>query len=411
MFAEVKARWLRAASLLYGGRWLPAKSKSPHARSAFLALASLPFVVGMAALTLIVSVDPYDVRPWGLAPRFADHRYPDSEWPLLLKAVSKRDFDTVLFGASTVMAVTPAQMRRAFGPQTKPVNLSYPLAAPSDTGEALRIVQEMPTLRRIIIVIDHSQMLPMSSIFPPAQMRQSVMNSTWAHAGDFSASTTLGSLNRLIFGIYDRPEWAAMNQPDFMGQVDVTGDPRAMRRMGVALQKHASDVLGVPEPPECSQYPFFQQVLTPALRRLTVRGVQVDLLFPPYPIIAYYDWIQRRLYNDAFKAGPVFPQLIGFKRCALLAALPFGDRVRITAVDNDLKITGDLTNFEDALHMRKAWAFQAMLDHVAQGDSRLTLAAFDDYETRLARNILAIRSSPPTGVVMVKSIPIARRAP
>ena len=128
------------------------------------------------------------------------------------------------------------------------------------------------------------------------------------------------------------------------------------------------------------------------------KGVKVDLLFPPYPVVAYYDWIDRRLYNDSFGRGPVYPQLIDLKRCALQAAAPFGDRVTITAMDNDLVVTNDLGAFADAVHLLKPEAYQRMLDHVASRDARLTQSNFQAYQDQLAANIVALKDHPPVGL-------------
>jgi hypothetical protein len=91
----------------------------------------------------------------------------------------------------------------------------------------------------------------------------------------------------------------------------------------------------------------------------------------------------------------VFPQLIAFKRCILQSTAEFGDAVRVTAMDNDTAITGTLDNYDDPIHLLQPWAYQAMMDHVASGDARLTLANFPAYEAQLARNLVALKPPPP----------------
>jgi hypothetical protein len=380
------------------GRSRPARGPHrPRRRwfSAFTWLAALPFLVGALAYLLIVAVvDPYDIRAWGLAPRIADHRYPDAEWPLLIKVVTEGDYDTVLVGASTVMGVTNDQMRRAFGTDIRPVNLAYPLSTPNDMGETLRRVSAMPRLKHLILVIDHSQMLPLSVTNFPSRRRDSVLGSDWAHARDFSVVAAEGSLNRVLFGVYDTPWWAALDRPSFMKANSVAADAQMSRRMSHAVTRFGKAVLGTPRTVDCAAYPFPDKVLRPALRRLVDRGVQVDLLFPPYLLSSYYYWMERRMWNDAFDPGPVFPQMIAFKRCILQSVGDFGDAVRVTAVDNDTSITGPLDNYADPIHMLRPGAYQAMLDHVAAGDSRLTLANLPDYEARLAQNLLAVQVAP-----------------
>jgi hypothetical protein len=356
-------------------------------------LATAPYLVGaLAFLLIVVVVDPYDLRSWGLPPKIADHRYPDTEWPLLIKGMTAGDYDTVLVGASTMMAVTPAEMRTAFGPASRPVNLAYPLAAPEDTRETLDFVRAMPRLKRVILVIDHSQMLPMGVRYTPARIRQSVFGSSWSHAGDFSMDTAEASFNRLAFGVYDRPAWSAMSRPSFLHEFSMLGDKRAMARIRRSVGRYHSIVLGSPTIEDCGRFPFLEQVLRPELQRLVDRGVEVELLFPPYPLAAYYDWIERRLQNDSFQRGPVFPQLIAFKRCVLQVTAAFGDKVSVTAVDNDLSLTANLDNFDDPVHLLRPAAYQAVLNHIATGDSRLTLQNLPLHEQQLGRNILAYRA-------------------
>jgi hypothetical protein len=388
--------WLRdqlyGRSRPAGGPHRPGRRPFPI----FALLAGLPFLVGtLAYLLIVVVVDPYDIRPWGLAPHIADHRYPDTEWPLLIKVVTEGGYDTVLVGASTVMGVTSEQMRRAFGPDIRPVNLAYPLSTPDDMGETLRRVTAMPRLKHVIVVIDHSQMLPLGVANFPSRRRDSVLASDWAHAGDFSIVAAEGSMNRVLYGVYDTPRWAAMDRPGFIKKSDsIATDQRISRRMNRAVVRYGKAVLGSPETVDCRTYPFPDKVLHPALRRLVDRGVQVDLLFPPYLLASYYDWIERRMSNDAFAPGPVFPQMIAFKRCILQSVADFGDTVRVTAVDNDTSITGALDNYADPVHLLRPRAYQAMLDHIAAGDSHLTLASLPDYEARLAQNLLAVHVTP-----------------
>lgn len=387
-------RWLAP---LYGRRATGRLGHAIGGRRLFLWLALIPVLLGAAALVLVaVIVDPYDVRPWGLTPRIADHRYPDVEWALMSKVVARQDHRLVLFGASTFMPVSRAQLEEAFGNESRPVNLAYPFAAPADTREALQIITPMPSLKRLIFVMDHSQMMDMRVAMLPARLRSSVFASNWAHAGDFKWDTIRASWRRLTAGRYDLPEWETLDQPQFMADaLPLTAQPKALQRMQSAIERHSQDVLGTGIADDCSTYPFIDQVLTPALRDLRQRGVDVDLVFPPYLNVMYYDWIERRTSNDPFAPGSILPQMTGFKRCVLLAARPFGSQVRVHTVDADLTITGDLANYKDSVHMLPPAAYRRVLQHVANGDSVLTLENFPAYRRMLETNILAVRQTPP----------------
>jgi hypothetical protein len=366
----------RVERLLCGRRW-------------FLMAALVPVVLGVFALLLVAMVvDPYDVRPWGLPPRIADHRYPDIEWPLLIKVVSQGDYDTVLFGASTMMAVEPAQLRAAFGDQAKVVNLSYLYASSGDTAESLRFIAGMPNLKHLILSIDHTQMLAHDSIMLPARIRANALSSSWAHAGDFMVPTIRASWQRLVSGTYDLPEWRALKRPGFLARATpISAQPETIMRLRKAVAAHRTDVLGGQAAP-CASYPFIERTLLPSLRQLADRGVQIDLVFPPYPIVAYYDWIERRVVNDPFPPGPVFQAIAGFKRCAVEAASGFGKNVRVHAVDTDTAITGNLANYWDSLHLLEPEAYQRVLDDVASGQYELTVENFSAYQRRMEELVM-----------------------
>jgi len=191
-----------------------------------------------------------------------------------------------------------------------------------------------------------------------------------------------------LHGVYDKPSWMRMTKPSFMAEGKVLSrDRKAIARLRRALKIHGSDVFGRTAPIDCARFPYLSQVLTPALKKLAARGTKVDLLFPPYPAISYYDWIERRFSNDPFPPGPVYPQIMGFKTCVLAVAKPFGEDVRVHAVDNDPAITGSLANYMDPLHMIAPAAYQRVIDHVAKGDSLLTEENFPAYRQSLENSI------------------------
>jgi hypothetical protein len=346
-------------------------------------------MLGLILITYVV--DPYDVHPWGLPPRIASHRYPDVEWPLLLKVVSQEDHRLVMIGASTFMPVSTRQLRAVFGSQTKPTNLAYPYAAPGDIKLVADTVAAMPSVRRVLFVMDHSMMMDMHEKGTPAALRDQVFASNWSNAGDFRWDTLVASWNRLVHGTYDRPLWARHSDtPDFFAVFrPLTTDRRAMTRLRAALERHRGDVFGAPLQSDCSQYPFLSKVLIPSLAAFRMRGIAVDLVFPPYPYVGYYDWIDRRTSNDPFRAGPVFPQLIEFKRCVVTVAERSGARVTVHAMDNDEMIAGHLSNYADDVHIIRPALFMRVLEHVRNRDDVLTSANFDQFERELQARVAA----------------------
>jgi hypothetical protein len=363
-------------------------------RHLFLPIATIPFLLGLLGLLLIEAVvDPYDIRPWGLAPKLADHRYPDVEWPLLLKVVTRQQHELVMIGASTLMPVSHDDLVATFGAATHPVNLAYPYAAPRDTRVVVDAVTAMPSLKRVLFVMDHSQMMSMAERRVPAQLREQVFASDWAHAGDFRWDTLVASWHRVADGVYDMPAWHDLKEPEFFNLFSpVSEQPRTLERMRGAIAKHRGDVFGKGIDPDCGRYPFLFAVLAPALDKFRARGVQVDLVFPPYPYAGYYDWVDHRTSNDPFYPGPVFPQLMGFKRCVVDIADRFGPGVTVHAMDNDAVIAGQIGNYADDVHIIRPALFSLILGHIAHHNSMLTKANFDHFDRDLRAHIISYRA-------------------
>lgn len=378
---------------LYAARPAGDQRRPRLLRRLFLSLALLPFALGLAGLLLIsLVVDPYDVRPWGLEPRLADHRYPDVEWPLLLKVVTKEEHGLALIGASTLMPVSKGQLETAFGARNRPVNLAYPYAAPGDIGVVAEAAAEMPGLRRVLFVMDHSQMMGMEEKRLPAALRQQVFASNWARAGDFRWDTLAASWNRLVHGTYDRPAWRAIAWPEFFANFrPVPENSRSMARIAAAMARHRGDVLGGGEAVDCGRYPFLAKVLAPSLSRFRERGIAVDLVFPPYPYAGYYDWIDRRTSNDPFRPGAVYPQLMEFKSCVIAVAESSGGQVSVHAMDTDEAIAGHLGNYADNVHIIRPALFERVLDHVASRDALVSSASFDRFAAELGDKVRRAR--------------------
>ena len=378
-------------ALLYGAPRHRRGGRPSWARRPFLPVATIPFLAGLLGLFLIEAVvDPYDIRPWGLPPRIADHRYPDVEWPLLLKVATRQNHELVLIGASTLMPVSREALVAAFGAATNPVNLAYPYAAPSDTMIVVDEVAAMPSLRRVVFVMDHSQMMGLRERRLPAQLRQQVFASDWAHAGDFRWDTAIGSWHRVVDGVYDRPAWRGLKEPEFFAAfTPITAQPRTLARLRLAVARHRGDVFGEGLDRDCARFPFLDTVLSPALQRFRARGVQVELVFPPYPWAAYYDWIERRTSNDPFRPGPVYPQLMGFKRCVVDLGARFGSGVTVHAMDNDPRISGQIGNYADNVHIIRPALFASVLSHIVDRDSTLTTSNFNRFDQDLRAHILS----------------------
>ncbi len=362
-------------------------------RRLFLPFALAPVIAGLGGLILIdYIVDPYAIHPWGLTPRLADdHQYPDAEWPLLLKAATRQDHRLVLIGASTLAGASSQDMADAFGADTRPVNLAYPLAHPGDTRLVVDEVAKMPHLERVLFVMDLSLMVDLNERGEPARRRERVFSSDWAHAGDFRWDTLVGSWHRLVDGVYDRPKWKSLQQPQFLtAYPPMTQRPAMMALLHQTVSRNRDHVLGHGFDINCREYPFLDAVLIPALAKFRARGVAVDLVFPPYPYGYYYHLIAKQR-SERLTDRSTYPGLMEFKRCVVDIADRFGPAVTVHAMDNDQTIAGQIDNYFDFAHLARPQAYRAVIEHVARRDSVLTRSNFDAFDRQLRAHILSYR--------------------
>jgi hypothetical protein len=379
--------------MLYGAPAQGRARRRAWLRRMFLPLALAPFLAGLAGLILIdYVVDPYAIHPWGLAPRLADdHLYPDAEWPLLLRAATRQDHRLVLIGASTMMGASPQDLADAFGADTRPVNLAYPQAHPGDTRVVVDAVAAMPQLRRVLFVMDLSFMTDLNERGEPARLRERVFSSDWAHASDFRWDTLVGSWHRLADGVYDRPGWKALQQPEFLSaNPPMPQRPAMMTVLRNVVAQNRATVLGHGFKRDCRVYPFLDAVLVPALAKLRARRVAVDLVFPPYPYGYYYYLINRHL-PDRYPDRMNYAGLMEFKRCVVDIADRFGPGVTVHAMDNDAAIAGQIGNYFDLAHLSRPEAYRSVIRHIARRDSVLTRNNFDAFERALRAHVLSYR--------------------
>ena len=392
---QIVARIKSLLPFLYGENGKRNDAHSKRASIGFklpLFLSLLPLFLGTICLLCIaVIVDPYNVRPWGLPTKLADHRYPDTEWPMLIRSVTAQSHDIVIVGGSSVMGISNEQMKEAFGQAARPINLAYPYAMPTDTKETLQIVFKTPDLKKLLLFVDHSQMMPMETKFLPAKMRDNLDATNWAHAGDFNLDTALASFHRIANGRYDLEEWQSLQRPQFVTDITLENDNKAVVRLNKAFAKYRKSVLGGAIKPDCTHYPFIDQVLEPALRQVERQNITVDVIFPPYPYISYYDWIDRRFQSDPFPRGPVFRSILSFKKCVTAAVDKAGLPMRTIAMDNDLFLGSNLALYMDSLHISKPAGFDRVMRNVKSDEYILTPQNFGRYQAELERNILSVK--------------------
>lgn len=360
----------------------------------YLLIMTIPFWAGIVSLALIVFVDPYDVRSFGLEPRIAAHRYPDREAPLLRSILLQQPRDLVIIGGSTIMAVDESMMRDAFPDFRSPINLSYIAPRPLDQADALADVSGAIGLKKVILFMDYTLMEKQKILSASGTDIASLKSTNWHRAADYSIQRAAASFHRLAFGTYDLPSWAKLNQPEFMkGAAPVTMSASTMARFSRTASRNltkAFEKSGL----TCEQIPYIKTILIPFLMKMKARNVAVDLAFPPLPYVLYYDWMENVQSDQILLPGPVFDQFAVFKRCVVTAL----DRVnapwdRVLTLDTQDDISGNMQRYMDSAHLLDPAAYKAVLVAIASGNEIITPTNIEEHISTLREKVIRLGQS------------------
>lgn len=377
------------AALLYGA---PRRGTGVAGRTIggrmFLPLAALPMLLGVAMCLLLQLVDPYDLRPWGMAPKFADANYPALQTTYLMVARTNEPHDLILFGGSTMMAPPPALLRKVFDAKTA-VNLAYNIPSPEDTRVVLLRMLDTPGLKRLIVGVDHTQMGNSGVPAMTGDIAMTTFRAHWFDMPDFNLRTIQASAKRAAGGTFDLPNWR-VEPSTYFDAPRLTTQPDLLATLDDAVTRPAKDMFTPPALPDCGSYRFINRVLIPVGRAAAQKGVQVDMLFPPLPFVALWGWQKKPVMMSAWTPGSDYLQLIRFHQCIVrvVAEEKLG-AVRIHAVDTDAGLTGDPTNYRDTVHLTAPAAYERMFRDIRDGKYVLTPEGLDAYAKTIDAGIRA----------------------
>lgn len=350
----------------------------------FLFAALVPLVLGLAICFAVVAIDPLDLRPWGLKPRFFDGNYPELVTPKLVRAVTRQHEDVILIGGSQAMGVTPVQLRLAFGARDA-FNLSYSLLEARDLRAVSIAAVRTPGLKRLIVE------LPFTAADwnrPPAATGSgaiAVLNANWFALPDFGEDIFRGSIERLASGTFVTPDWRRQSA-EFLGRRTLPQNDALMSQLRDAFREVPPTTFASSTGVSCDQFRVIDEALLPLMREAGSHGVELDLYFPPIPPSSYP---RAELQRSGENAG-WFRQLTSFHRCTMLAAQRVHIRnVHVLAVDLDPAIVGDLTNYKDTFHLVRPDKFARLLDDLRTHRFEVSGGDADAYLAQLSQNVLA----------------------
>lgn len=388
-------RWLanKVRRSLYGaprGRLQGAPVRRIASRSLFLSVAVLPVIYGIALCMLLMVVDPYDLRPWGLRPILMEAGYPPDKTANLIRVVAEQPHDLILFGGSTTMPFTAQRLNEIFG-SSSAANVSYMAPMPADAGPVLLRLLQAPDLKRLIVAVDFSEMRRDGDMFYLGRSAVTSLRAHWYDMPDFTRPVARASLNRLRGGAFDIPGWRA----EVAGLVDapsVTTHADYMALLDDAVAQ-PDPAMSAPAPGiACSAYPYLTQVLLPVGRAALQRGVDVDIVFPPLPFQTYYNWQKNRLEFSSWEKGAHHRQLVGFYGCIVktIAAAQLRN-VTVHATNTDRRLT-DLADYRDTVHLTKSGTLTAMLQDIRDRTTVVTPESLDAFGRSIDDGIAGVRT-------------------
>lgn len=374
--------------LAYGGR----RSQSAKQLSVCRPFTTLFFLatpmLGSAICALLLWVDPYDIRPWGLRPVLGGYSYPGLEMPRLIRAATGQPHDLILFGGSTTMAISTNQLREAFGSKT-PANLSYSLPAPRDTAAVLHHIMGSPSVKRVLLALDHTQMRTDDFMFATGSAASRIMASPWYSAYDFSFSAAQASVNRIDSGVFSTPGWVSEYRRTNIEPKPLTYNADLMHQYAELRKRQPPGLKNAPPITPCTRYRFIDHALIPALEEAKRRRVRVDIFFPPIPYETYALWQVRDIEGSDWTDGARFDQLSRFHQCIAEAVEAGGFSTATVNVTNlNDAIVGKLANFRDTVHLLDRKALAAMLADIALGNYRLCQRNSVRYRALLRERVL-----------------------
>lgn len=356
----------------------------------FLVLVGLVWALAAGCFAFEWFADPYDLRFARPAARLADHPYPPDVVPRLFEAAARGKADLVIVGGSTSMGYTATMIRRAFPLAQRPVNLSYSCADTDDMRLVLPILEQSRDIRRVIVSIDVTLI---NKCLPPRS--QSALDPRYYRhdwndpAPEFSAESLVLSKAEMQTHILDLPGWRPRLPDRVEGMTDdqpLTSSPAAVAEIAGLVAKTRGKVTTGPDA-SCALVPAIKEVIAPFVRRMSARGVAVDIMAPPYSLAIYATWTAD---PQRFPASP-FASIMALQRCALqeTAGLP---NVRFHGFGADPAMVGNLGLYRDVGHLEDYATYQTILDRIATGANVLTPAQWPAYEATLKREVDAFRT-------------------
>lgn len=340
-----------------------------------------------AAAALILLVDPLNLYPWGAAVRISDSVSPEQKPALLVPAATDPQTDLVLIGSSVSALYSTHELREWLPGTRHPANLSYNQAGFDDNQAVLKLVGRAPSVKRVILFYH-----PVTYLQSPGGARPDIP----MYLLDDSSLNDLRMVNSeslylAVQAVWGRPLHDGSRY--FAGLLAFRKDrfnrfqsPGAMAELAGAVRNGEAILARETAPLNCAAYPGLDHQLLPFARKMSARGVRLDIVMPLLSHAYYGQWASAFGNTRQFQAQ--FAKDLVLRRCIVTAinGLP---HVGIYAFEEPW-LAGDMANFMDPGHFESRAGSKYMFSNLNDAH-RLTTDNIDIYISKLRESALTYK--------------------
>lgn len=333
------------------------------------------FLLYWAAAALVLLVDPLNLYPWGASVRISDTVSPEQKQELLVAAATDPQTDLILIGSSASALYSVRELRDWFPETPHPANLSYNLPGFDDNQAVLALVDRAPKVKRVVLFYH-----PATYLQSPGEARPDVP----MYLLD---DTRLNDLRMVNAGNVYLAVQALLGRPLYDGSSHFPGlmafrkdrftrfqSPEAMAGLAGEVRKGQAILAAETAPADCAAYPGLGRQLQPFARRMSLRGVRLDIVMPVLSHAYYAQWAS--VFDDTRQFHAQFAKDLVLRRC-IVTALTGLPHVGTYAFEEPW-LVDDMANFMDPGHFESRAGAKFMFSNL-NDSHRLTTRNVDTY--------------------------------
>jgi len=366
------------------------KPPNTHPRAAARLRPSVNLVVGFLVLcwllaVLVIAADPYDLYRWGPEIHLPTNRPGDASEDLINVLAGDPEADVVIIGTSTAMQYSPESIRKSLRGARRPLNVSYSGSRPLDRFLVVNTFLQRSHAPRLLIWFDWSYALPPTTIkkgFPAYLYDATYLNDLrMVNAASIHLAFDILTHKPVFDELVDLEHQAEARRPVAYRRFQ---NVRKMQELDRLIALHRADILQEGRH-SCNEFATLQSQAIPQFRALSRRGVQVDVVLPPYSLAMYYSWTFDGAAEARGGVALLNDQLL-MRRC-LVEATDDLPGVRVIALDKRFDITSDLANYSDPAHLYGEELHTRLLSGVDGEKLRVRKNDVDSYLERLRQAV------------------------